>query len=155
MKKLTFIALWIAVIIGPSCIADEVTWETETALAKELTEINERLVAAYEKEDIVALRSLLSERHVHNNVFGSQLDKESFLKDIESGILQFLRYETTELQWAIRDDIAIATGLIYAEATRGGNPVPANHFRFTRIYTKENGEWKVLLFHNTMVGKKE
>lgn len=128
-------------------------WETDTKVAKQLTALNDQLVDAYEREDIATLRGFLAENHIHNNVFGSRLDKETFLKDIESGILEFVKYDTPEIEWVIREDMAVATGLIEAEAIRGGKPVPATKFRFTRIYVKEEGEWKVLLFQNTMVGK--
>ncbi|NRB74145.1 MAG: nuclear transport factor 2 family protein [Verrucomicrobiales bacterium] len=131
----------------------QTTWKTDSASARELTELNNKLIAAYQRGDMETLRSLLAKEHVHNNVFGSKLDKETFLKDIESGVLEFLRYETPEIEWVIRGDIAIATGLIDADAVRDGKPVPANQFRFTRIYVKELGEWKVLLFHNTMAGQ--
>jgi hypothetical protein len=49
--------------------------------------------------------------------------------------------------------VAIATGLIDAKARRGGKPVPASKFLFTRIFVRAQGQWKVLLFHNTMAGK--
>ena len=130
----------------------KVVWQADTDEVAELNALNTALVEAYEEEEIESLRAMLAENHIHNNVFGSKLDKETFLKDIETGILEFLRYETPEIEWVIRGDMAVATGLIEAEAVRGGKPVPATKFRFTRIYVKEAGEWKVLLFQNTMVG---
>ena len=39
------------------------------------------------------LRTMLTEDHIHNNVFGSVMDKETFLRDIETGILKFQKYE--------------------------------------------------------------
>ena len=57
-----------------------------------------------------------------------------------------------ELKWIIGKEFAIATGLIEAEAIRGGKPVPATKFRFTRIVVLRDGQWKVLLFQNTMEG---
>ncbi len=129
------------------------TWsEPDSATAKELTALNTKLVKAYEEEDIVLLKELLAEDHVHNNVFGSVMDKDTFLKDIESGILEFVKYETPELKWMIGNDLAVATGLIEAQAIRAGKPVPATKFRFTRIFVRRNDQWKVLLFQNTMEG---
>lgn len=119
----------------------------------ELTALNQKLTTAYLNEDVPTLRSMLSKEHVHNNVFGMPLDKETFLKDIESGILEFEAYDTPSIRWYRRGSVAIATGLIEAGARRGGKPVPASSFLFTRIFVKEGGEWKVLLFHNTMAGK--
>tara|TARA_R110002096_G_scaffold161339_5_gene327868 strand:+ start:504 stop:989 length:486 start_codon:yes stop_codon:yes gene_type:complete len=144
--------LWLFLTCNAQESPPPTQWESDSKIALRLTGLNNALVKAYEKEDIKTLRSLLAENHIHNNVFGSQLDRDTFLADIESGILEFLRYETPEIQWVIRDGIAVATGLIEADAVRNGKPVPATQFRFTRIYVKEGDDWKVLLFQNTMVG---
>tara|TARA_R110002096_G_scaffold91625_15_gene207345 strand:- start:2789 stop:3274 length:486 start_codon:yes stop_codon:yes gene_type:complete len=138
------------------CRSDQpgpLTWEVDSPAALELTELNRRLTEAYENEDIAALRGFLADDHVHNNVFGFAMGKDQFLSDIESGTLEFLSYETPEIRWHLQDDVAIATGLIHAKAERGGKAVPAEKFRFTRIFVRREGEWKVLLFHNTMDGK--
>ena len=109
------------------------------------------LVAAYESEDIDLLQELLTDDHIHNNVFGSSLSKEVFLGDIADGTLVFTSYTTEEIQWYVDGDVAIATGVINAIATRAGNPVPATMFRFTRVFVKRNDEWKVLHFANTII----
>ncbi len=119
-----------------------------------LQALNDKLTDAYEREDIPLLRELLSDDHIHNNVFGSRLNKDEFLKDIESGVLVFESYKTPEIEWYVADDLAVATGVIEAKAIRGGNPVPATTFRFTRIFNREGGEWKVLLFQNAMLAAK-
>lgn len=130
-------------------------WETETERAREFTALNKKLTDAYEREDVATLRQLLADDHVHNNVFGMAMTKEEFLNDIESGELVFESYETPEIRWKIKGDTAIATGIIEAKAVRGGKPVPANRFLFTRIWVREKvaADWKVLLFHNTMEGR--
>lgn len=125
-----------------------------SAVVSELEQLNERLTDAYRREDVAQLRRMLSAVHVHNNVFGSRLDRETFLADIESGWLEFLSYETPKIEWFVGNDLAIATGEIEAEAQREGRTVPARRFLFTRVYAREGemAEWKVLLFHNTMMG---
>ena len=137
----------------PSAIKRSGSWDSKSELARELTALNDELTQAYENEEVTRLRELLSDSHVHNNVFGSRMDRETFLSDIESGILEFVTYKTPEIDWFLQGDTAIATGLIEAKAIRNGQPVPAETFRFTRIFVREGGDWKVLLFHNTMTGK--
>ena len=129
------------------------TWSNNTPLTKTLTVLNSKLTNAYQDENVSLLRTMLTKDHIHNNVFGSVMDKETFLRDIESGILVFETYKTPELRWFIKGDMAIATGLIEAKAFRGGKPVPATRFRFTRIFVQRKGQWKVLLFQNTMAPK--
>ena len=125
-------------------------WASGTPEVRDLDQLNRRLTQAYEREDIATLRRLLADAHIHNNVFGSRLSKDEFLKDIESGVLEFISYETPSIEWHRDGDIAIATGVIEAVAKRSGKVVPSSRFRFTRIFKREGSGWKVLLFHNTM-----
>lgn len=118
---------------------------------QELDRLNRALTEAYEREDVAWLQDRLSAAHVHNNVFGSRLDRDTFLRDIQNGTLEFLSYTTPTIDWWVRDDVAVATGVIRAVAKRDGRRVPAEYFRFTRLFVRENGEWRVLLFHNTML----
>ena len=134
-----------------SASAADQEWRKNTEANAELQALNDKLTDAYEREDIAMLREMLSDDHIHNNVFGSRLTKDEFLKDIESGVLVFESYETPEIEWYVTDDLAVATGVIEAKAIRAGKPVPATTFRFTRIFSRENDTWKVLLFQNAMM----
>ncbi len=135
--------------LANSWAASEATWETRA-----LENLNDRLTRAYEREDVAMLKDLLADAHVHNNVFGSRMDRDTFLADIASGTLEFVSYTTPSIEWFVGDDLAIATGVIHAVAKRDGNVVPANAFRFTRVFARKGDTWKVLLFHNTMMGKR-
>ena len=130
-----------------------VGWTSADSLeTRSLELLNERLTSAYEREDVPLLRELLADAHIHNNVFGARLDRDAFLRDIELGILEFVSYETPTIEWFVRGGLAVATGVIEAVAIRDGRPVPANQFRFTRIFVRESDGWRVLLFQNTMMG---
>lgn len=129
-------------------------WNTSTAETRELNALNANLVNAYLREDVTLLRRLLDDDHVHNNVFGVALTKKQFLRDIETGVLEFDAYETREIRWHVDSHTAIATGEIRAVARRNGKTVPASDFLFTRVFIRRGQEWKVLLFHNTMMPKR-
>ena len=126
-------------------------WVSGVAETRELDRLNQELTDAYEREDVATLRRMLSDAHIHNNVFGSRLTKDEFLKDIETGVLEFVSYKTPSIEWVRDGNLAIATGVIEAVAIRSGKRVPASRFRFTRIFIRESRRWKVLLFQNTMM----
>ena len=127
------------------------TWNAQAEVIAELNSVNNQLVTAYINEDVKTLQSMLDDDHVHNNVFGVPMTKRQFLRDIESGTLVFETYETDTIRWHVNGDTAVATGIIRAQAKRNGRSVPAQRFLFTRIFTKRADNWKVLLFHNTMM----
>ena len=148
-----YFLLALSCLVSVSCSTFQrspTTWNSNAAQVAELNALNQTLTNAYLHEDVPTLRRMLSDQHVHNNVFGMPLDKDTFLKDIETGVLKFTRYETPQVRWYVRGGMAVGTGMIEAHAQRGGKAVPATKFLFTRIFVKEKGQWKVLLFHNTM-----
>ena len=134
--------------------ADTTPVADRAAIEAELDALNHRLTAAYEANDVATLEAMLAPEHIHNNVFGMALDKDTFLQDIRSGTLVFSRYETTSIRWHVYDDVAIATGTIEATAHRSGKQVPSSRFLFTRIFVRKDDAWQVLLFHNTIIGSR-
>lgn len=124
---------------------------TKLATDAEMNAEHERLVAAYRTNDVAMLEKLLTDDHIHNNVFGMKQDKKALIDDIRSGTLVFQAYDVTSSQWVIQPEMAIVTGTIHADATRAGKPVPAHDFRFTRIFVKRGGVWLEWLFQNTMI----
>ncbi len=121
------------------------------ATEAEMTATHETLVKAYRTNDVAMLEKLLSDDHVHNNVFGMQQGKKELLDDMRIGTLVFQAYDVPASKWVIQPDMAIVTGVIHADATRAGKPVPTHDFRFTRIFVKRDGAWLEWLFQNTMI----
>ncbi|MCG8420924.1 MAG: nuclear transport factor 2 family protein [Proteobacteria bacterium] len=123
----------------------------QATLEAELSVLNKRLAAAYEANDVDTLEAMLAPDHIHNNVFGMRMDKDTFLADIHSGVLVFERYDTDAIKWFIYQDVAIATGTIEAVAYRSGKQVPGTRFTFTRVFVRRGDAWQVMLFQNTIV----
>lgn len=125
--------------------------DAKLATEAEMTATHETLVKAYRTNDVATLEKLLSDDHIHNNVFGMQQGKKELLEDLRSGTLVFQAYDVASSKWVIQPEMAIVTGVIHADATRAGKPVPTHDFRFTRIFVKRDGAWLEWLFHNTMI----
>lgn len=157
-KKNVFICFVVATLGG--CAGQtapvqcpEPTGQTAPKLATEaeMTATHETLVKAYRTNDVATLEKLLSDDHIHNNVFGMQQGKKELLDDMRSGTLVFQAYDVASSKWVIQPEMAIVTGTIHADATRAGKPVPTHDFRFTRIFVKRDGAWLEWLFQNTMI----
>lgn len=124
---------------------------TREAVKTHIMQLNQELADAYVAADTNRLDQLLSQGHIHNNIFGSSMDKNTFLKDIQSGELKFISYDIPQMDVKVIDDnVCLTTGIIRAQVNRGGQDIEGR-FRFTRIFVNENGEWKVALFHNTVI----
>ena len=133
------------------------TWETNkkeslALLTTEIINTNERLIRAYQSNDVEALDGLLSLGHIHNDIFGMTQDREKIINDIRTGTLRFEYYRNPEfnIRFYGNNDICVATGIIEAKATRS-DKVIEGQFRFTRIFVKQGDHWREELFQNTMI----
>lgn len=120
---------------------------------EEVLTMHDALIKAYEDEDILCLETMLSNNHLHNNVFGMSIPREPFLNDIRTGTLVFEYYRVPELEvrfYGSNSNICVLTGRIEAKAQRKNQVIEGN-FRFTRILVFEDGQWKEELFQNTHV----
>lgn len=157
--KQTVFMMFVAVSLGgcagqtapAQCPEPAAQTTAKLATEGEMTATHETLVKAYRTNDVATLEKLLSDDHIHNNVFGMQQDKKALLDDMRSGTLVFQAYDVSSSKWVIQPEMAIVTGTIHADATRAGKPVPTHDFRFTRIFVKRDGAWLEWLFQNTMI----
>jgi amino acid permease len=153
-KSVTIIVLFIITVFGGLIYITFHAKEQESLalLTTEIINTNERLIQAYQNNDVESLEGLLALGHIHNNIFGMTQDRETFLNDIRKGILHFEYYRNSEfnIRFYSNNDICVATGIIEAKAVRSGKVIEGK-FRFTRIFLKQGGYWREELFQNTMV----
>ena len=122
-----------------------------TPKIKEIEQLNDRLTQSYERDNVATLRQFISNAHIHDNAFGSKLTKDEFLKDVESGLLEFISYKTPFIEWLRDGNITIVREVVEAVAKRSGKVFPPKCFRLTRIFRRQSEGWKVLLFQNTIM----
>lgn len=145
---ITIFTLLIAVL--PASAIESSSPQCNSDLESEIRLVSTTLINAYLNADIETLENILSDDHVHNNVFGMSMNKEVFLKDIRDGILRWEKYEIPSMDVRIYGDVAIVNGIIDAIAYRNDNPITGK-FRFTNVFAKINGSWKNVHFHNTIL----
>jgi len=124
----------------PSAAADEARDKQE--LARLETVWNQ----AHEKGDADALAALWAddmEVAVPRMPVLTRADALSFAK---SGRMKFQRYQTTDLHIRIYGDAALVTGRLQRSRTINEKQME-DDWRFTKVYVRQNGLWKVVAFH--------
>ena len=74
------------------------------------------------------------------------LTKASASQFAHSGRMHFERYETSDLKVRVYGDAAVVTGRLQRTRTIDGKKTD-DDWRFTKVYTRQAGEWKVVSFH--------
>jgi ketosteroid isomerase-like protein len=71
-------------------------------------------------------------------------------EDMRSGRLKFDKVDYTEQQVRLYGDVAIVTGIGHRSGAFNGQPFE-QRFRYTRIYARQDGGWKVVLAQTTRI----
>ena len=74
------------------------------------------------------------------------MTKAEALAFARTGRMRFERYETSQIKVRIYGDTAVVTGRL--QRTRSvDNRQRADDWRFTKVYTRQAGTWRVVSFH--------
>jgi len=102
--------------------------------------------------DWAELAALLSEDLVHIHATGLIDDKAAYLEGVKTK-LDFLKVERISLAVRVRDDWAIATGVLnQAVRIKGPETVVEFQAATTQVWTRSNGRWVLSTFQATRIG---
>jgi hypothetical protein len=73
------------------------------------------------------------------------MTKSRSLAFAKSGRMQFQRYETSGIKVRLYGDAAVVTGRLRRTRTISGKQIE-DDWRFAKTYTRESGNWRVVLF---------
>jgi ketosteroid isomerase-like protein len=117
----------------------------ESDVTAELKLANEEWARAVAQQDKAALERIMAEDFVLAYPFEGD-DKDQFISDVLAGEV---KVDSLTPRDAIMR-ISGTTGLIFGSETanwyyRGRNL--SGHYRFLRVYSKENGRWQIVALH--------
>jgi ketosteroid isomerase-like protein len=117
---------------------------TTVALIRKLEQ--QRIDAGLRK-DIAALEATTADDYLQIDVAGNVRDKATQMKRIASPEVKMESNTLDDMVVRVYGETAVVTGRATAVGTIRGEPYP--RIRFTRVYVKLQGAWKVVLFQQT------
>ncbi len=107
--------------------------------------------AATLKNDLAANDRLLADNWMNVNPDGSVTTKAQLLELLRAGTFKISAIENDDVLVRTYGNTAVVTGL--STTTRAGqsNETISRQVRFTRVYSKIGGRWRVVSAHNTLV----
>jgi hypothetical protein len=136
-----------AISVGDSVVVSR--WSDETR--NQLRAIERARLRSLVDADVATARRLHADDFELINPLGGTLSKEKYLRDIESGDLDYLEWEPGEIRVRLYDKSAVIrykANLIVSVKGSAGRPVTFWH---TDLYEKRNGEWQIVWSHATQV----
>jgi ketosteroid isomerase-like protein len=79
---------------------------------------------------------------------GDNMTKTQMVQAMRSGAIRYQSIEPRNLTVRTFGDTAIVNGEATLSMTRNGQPVAGN-FRFTRVWVRQGGDWKIASFEST------
>jgi ketosteroid isomerase-like protein len=74
------------------------------------------------------------------------MSKSEALAFLRTGRIRFERYDTSDLKARRHGEVVVITGRLQRAYTLGGNR-RQDDWRFTKVYVRQAGAWRVLSFH--------
>jgi ketosteroid isomerase-like protein len=138
----TIIALLAAIGTSSSVAAAS----DDAADTKELSRLEQVWNEAHIEGDANALDALWADDLVVTVPRMPSMSKPDSLAIWRSGQVKFMRYQTSDLTIRVYGDAAVVTGRLQRTRDFKGKTMN-DDWRFTKIYIRRDGKWKVVAFH--------
>lgn len=117
----------------------------------EIIELEARIRSAQLNADVAALDALISDELLFTGPDGELGTKAQDLEAHRSGLVRFREHEPQELRVRrIGTDVAVASLKARLAVEVAGTLIRGTH-RYTRVWARENGEWRVVGGHVSAV----
>ena len=103
------------------------------------------------KNDLEANDRLLADNWLNVNPDGSVTTKAQLLELLKAGTFKIRSIENEDVLVRTYGATAIVTGLSTTKRAGQNGETISRQVRFTRVYTKTHGRWRVVSAHNTLV----
>lgn len=115
---------------------------------REVREVDDRRFAAMVRADTAELDRLLADDLTYTHSTGAVETKAQFLAAISAPTIRYRSIEPSERRVRVYGDAAVITGAAAVQVTSGGQDL-ALRMRFTAVYVRRAGAWKLAAWQST------
>ena len=120
--------------------------QSETRVVEEIMKVDRERIQAQINADAVALDRIYADDFVGIGPSGTVRTKKAVLSDFTSGSLKFQSITTDDVRIRVYGNAAVETGLSTMKGQDAGKVVPEEN-RFTRVWIKQGGRWRLVANH--------
>jgi ketosteroid isomerase-like protein len=124
----------------------------EQDIIDEIKKTDRERIHAQVHADRVALDRIYADDFIGIGPSGTVRTKKEVLADFTSGSLKFQSITTDDVRIRVYGNAAVETGLSTMKGQDAGNVVPEEN-RFTRVWIKEGGQWRLVSNHYSKLVK--
>jgi len=115
---------------------------TADEVRQQILAMEHGLEQALAANDMETLGRIYSDEYVYTNASGELLTKSQFLADLQSHKHKILEVKHDDIQLHVYENTVVVTGISTSKFEYKG-AVTAGPRRFTNVYVKQEGQWKL------------
>jgi len=120
--------------------------DERSSVERAIRQLDNERIQAQISADAVALDRIYADDFIGVGPSGTVRTKPQVISDFTSGNLKFQSITTDEVQVRVYENTAVETGLSTMVGQDKGKPVPRDT-RFTRVWVKQRGRWRLVANH--------
>jgi ketosteroid isomerase-like protein len=152
MVQRLLLAVLLTVWLVGSIQAQELTGDKAEQVKKDILKIEEERAQALEKGDVAVLDRILADDYVYVNVFGELHTKAQRFSTIQSGAAKHESLTEDDFSVHVYGDTVVMTGRASGLVNYRGK-VNNKARRFTNVYMKQSGQWRLVAHHATTIAE--
>jgi uncharacterized protein (TIGR02246 family) len=117
-----------------------------SSIEQAIKQLDGERIQAQVGADAAALDRIYADDFIGVGPSGTVRTKKQVISDFTSGTLKFQSITTDEVQVRVYENTAVETGLSTMNGKDKGTAVPSNT-RFTRVWVKQQGRWRLVANH--------
>ena len=128
----------------------DISLNSETNVERDIKSLEEARNRAVLHGDVATLDRMTSDDYTFITLRGELRTKSDILKGFASGSFHYDSRQVSDLKVRVYGDTAIVTGRSVQKGMENGKDY-SGHYRFTRVYVKENAHWLTVALQTTLV----
>lgn len=125
------------------------TGNQRSSIEQTIRQLDGERIQAQIGADAAALDRIYADDFIGVGPSGTVRTKKQVISDFTSGTLKFQSITTDEVQVRVYENTAVETGLSTMNGQDKGKAVPRNT-RFTRVWVKQQGNWRLVANHYSL-----
>ncbi len=148
--KIVHIAALAACLVLPSLARAQMPEQQLTKAEQEILDFRNKYIAAEENRDGPYMEKIFADDFYALNPQGQLLDKEKQIANLLRPDRTLKLSPPTEVRVHIHGNAAVLWERVTVTGTDKGKPFGGD-YRFSRVFVKEGGQWKVVLAQGALV----
>ena len=120
--------------------------QSERGVVEAIRKVDRERIQAQVNADAAALDRIYADDFIGIGPSGTLRTKKDVLSDFTSGSLKFQSITTDDVRIRVYGNAAVETGLSTMKGQDAGKVVPEEN-RFTRVWIRQGGQWRLVANH--------